>query len=74
MTPYGNATLPRKPGIQAEIRHYICGWRGCTREYLSWCGRRPRACPECRATEAYHQEDLERRRESTRRSEARRKR
>ncbi len=72
MTGYGNATLPRKPGIQAEIRHYICGWRGCTEEYDSPCGTKPRACPKCRATEAYREEDRARRRESHRRSEARR--
>lgn len=72
MTGYGNATLPYKPGVRVELRHYVCGWRGCVKEYDSTCGIQPRACPECRTTAEYKAEDRERRRESHRRSEARR--
>lgn len=72
MIGYGNATLPRRPSLQVELRHYTCGWRGCTEEYDSPSGVKPRACPKCRATEGFKVEERERQRASRERSEARR--
>ena len=72
MIGYWNATLPRRPSLQVEMRHYTCDWRGCAEEYDSPSGVKPRACPKCRATDEYRAEERDRQRAARLRSEARR--
>lgn len=70
MSPYGHASLPRKPSIQVEPRRHVC--RMCGGQFSSPSGR-AHYCPKCKETPAYKAALKARQRAAINRSEARRR-